>query len=536
MAVRTVTFDGARLNQVQDYTGWSNYGGSGAGGAAEAPLAYQNGIAANRKQSGSSLGGIQLNNASSIDMTAANRDLWFCKVYVSDAFDLNVSEGVRVGIGSASNASRSYNLAGTTAPNDRHTQYPAQGGYILCAIDPAVAFWAIASSGSINLASIQWFGVQGAWIVGTAKAENIAMDAIDIGLGLYLSGGTGADPEANFVDYVEDDQNIVANRWGCVAGQGSNVNAWCRLRAGGAIEFFDTTSIVSFKDGYYDNGQIGVLHELNNAASTWTMGATLIGEGKSYNSGALNTRPDYTVSGTTLSGSYNLTGTLRNFRNVTLNSAVVADGANVECQDLTLGGAEFKNGIFRANAASAAAVCDDAVFGVASGFHDTTVQQAGAGHAFAITGDVTLTNMNWSGFGADGSNDAAILVNTTNPVTITVSGGQTPTYRTIGSGNVTISNPKILTMQFDFIGPDPANFEWRLYEDSGVAGEVGTVELAGNESKTTMTDETYNYTYVSDQPVVLQVIADGFEEGQLYFTLGNADQTQKITLQPEENI
>jgi len=443
MAVYTVSFDGTRFSVVDTYTNWSNFGGSGAGGAAESPIAYQNAIAANRKQSttGGALGGIQYDpGAGAVDMTGATRRLFFCKVIISDSFDCNTSEGLRVSMGSANNAYNSYNLAGSTAKNDAYLKYPAQGGYILTAIDPTISFWTIATTGTIDTTAIDWFGVQGSWITGQAKAENIAMDAIDIGTGLYITGGTGADPVADFVGYVEKDQNVSTVRWGCVSGAGATVNAWCVLRAGGATEFYDTTSIVNFKDGYHSAGLTGVLHELDTASATFTMGATLIGEGKLYNAGAIDTRPDYTVTGTTMTALYNLTGTIRNFRNVVLNSKVHADGAAIEAQLLTQATAHIENSTIKTNALTSIACLQDPTFGTTSGLHDTTFVQSGAGHAIEIdaTGSYDFNNLFFSGYGADASDAAAIDVTTTAAVTINVNGGDTPTYKTAGTGNVTI--------------------------------------------------------------------------------------------------
>lgn len=534
MTVRTVTFDGTRLNQVQDYTGWSNYGGSGPGGSAEAPIAYQNGIAANRKLAGTALGGIQLTNAATIDMTAAANPLWFVKAIVSDSFDCNTSEGLRVGIGSAANASRSHNLAGSTAKNDAYLQYPAQGGYILTCIDPANTFWPIASSGSPTLTAIDWFGVQCAMITGQAKAENLAMDSIDIGQGLYLTLGTGADPEAKYTDYVAVDQNIVTNRWGCTSGAGSTVNAWCRLRAGGLIEFNDSTSIVNFKDGYHGAGLTGVLHELNNAASTWSMGATLIGEGKDYNAGAINTRPDYTITGTTLSGTYDLFGTIRNFNVVTLTSAVVADGASIECRSLVLAGAEFKNGTFKPNSLSGVAANDEEVFGSNSGFHDLAVVQAGVGHAFEITGDVTLSGMTFAGFGADTTNDAALFINVASgPVAVSLVGSQQPTYRLPGGSTATVTFPQSNTFTVTNV---PTGGSLTIFDDEN-PGDSDLETILQGPTATTGADVGYSHGFTSNF-IVVQFYKAGYEEVNVGFTLTNSTQSLDLStlLTLEENL
>lgn len=443
MAVFAVTFDGTRFNLVDNYTNWSNYGGSGAGGAVEPSLAYHNSNCAARKQSvsGGTLGGMQLNDASTVNMTLTDRFLWFFKVYVADAFDVNLTEGVRVGIGDGgSSSSRSYNLSGTTATNDAYLAYPQQGGYILGCIEPSNTFWPIATAGTPDLTIIDFFGCQGSWIEGNAKSLNLAMDAIDIGVGLYLTGGTGGDPVASFVSYPEIDQNIQTNRWGVCSGAGDNVSAWGILRAGGTIEFLDETSVVAFKDGYHGAGYTGLLHELDTAAATFTMGATVIGEGKLYNAGAIDTRPDYVISGTTMTDTYHLTGDVRNFRNITLNSKVDADGAILECQLLTQATAEIQNCTIKTDALTSIACLQDPTFGTITGLHDTDFVQSGAGHALEIdtAGNYTFTLLTFTGYGADTTDDAAIdITETTSIVTINYT-GTAPTFKTAGAEVVLI--------------------------------------------------------------------------------------------------
>jgi len=449
MTVVAVTFDGVRFSVVDSYTDWGNYGGTGAGGSNEAPLAYQNSLASNRQQStsGGTLGGIDYDPGSGgLNHNTSTRRLFFCKAYVTDAFDLNTSEGLRITVGSASSATFKYNLAGSTATNDAYLAYPAQGGYVLTAIDVTIAFWPITTTGSFDDTNVDYYGIQGSWVVGSAKSENIAMDAIDVGTGLYLVGGTGADPQASFVTYVEKDQDINTNRWGCVAGAGDNVNAWCMLRAGGAIEFNDTTSVVSMKDGYHSDGLIGVLHELDTAASTFDVGCTIIGEGKLYNSGAIDTRPDYVVTGTTMTALYNFSANLRNHRNVTFNSKVDCDDGDIECQLLTQDTAEIQNSTIRTNALTSIACLQDPTFGTTTGLHDTTFVQTGAGHAIEIdtAGDYTLTNLfglsvATGGYGADTTDDAALdLTAATGTYNITIDGGDTPTYKKEAGATVNI--------------------------------------------------------------------------------------------------
>lgn len=444
MSVFTVTFDGTRFHTADSYTNWGNYGGSGAGGSNEAPLAYQNSLASNRQQktTGGTLGGLDYDpGAGGLDHTGSTRRLVFVKCYVSDAFDLNVSEGVRITIGSSSANTFKYNMAGSTATNDAHLEYPQQGGYILTAIDVTDSFWPITTTGTFDDTAVDYYGLQGSWIAGTAKAENLAMDSIDVGTGLYITLGTGADPLASFVGYVDEDQGVTTQRWGCCSGAGANVAAWCVLRAGGTVEFFDDTSIVAFKDGYHGAGLTGVLHELDTAAATFDVGCTVIGEGKLYNSGAIDTRPDWIVTGTTMTLPYNLSANIRNFRNITFTSKVAMDGADIECQLLTQADADMENSIIRTNALTNVATLQDPAFAVSSDLNNCEFIQTGVGHAIEIdtAGTYDFQDLTFTGYGgstgsnptpSSGAADAAVFNSSGGLVTINVNGdGNQPSVR-----------------------------------------------------------------------------------------------------------
>lgn len=461
MTAASVSFDGTRFSVVDDYTNWGNYGGSGAGGAAESPIAYQNALAANRKQSttGGTLGGIDYDpGAGAIDMTGSTRRLWFCKVIISDSFDCNTSEGLRVTIGSAAANTRKYNLAGSTATLGAYSQYPAQGGYILTAIDPTIAAWPITTTGTIDNTIIDYFGVQGSWITGQAKAENIAMDAIDIGTGLTLTLGDGVSTEGNYTDFVAFDQDVTTNRWGVCRGAGDAVSAWGLLTIGSATvtEFLDTTSVVTFTDGYHSRGLVGVSVVLNNASTIVNDGALIIGEGTRNGVDANDTRPDYTVTGTTAS-SADFSHILRNFRDITYTSACTVNSADIEAHLLTQASAHISDTTVRTNALTNTACWVTPTLGTTSGLHDCDFIQSGAGHALEITatGTHNLESLTFTGYGgtagsnlvaSSGATDAAIYNNSGGAITLNINGtGTSPSIRnaagsttTVVSGAVTI--------------------------------------------------------------------------------------------------
>ena len=142
MAVALVVFNGTRVDPLDTNTNTGHWVGSGGAPSAEAQNAYQNSVCVNKKTTATTLTGIDFDpGAGALDMTAAAHRLWFVKVYVTDAFSLNTTFGVSAGIGSALADHYKYNIAGSGAKLSVYDIYPAQGGYILTAIDPNIAAW-----------------------------------------------------------------------------------------------------------------------------------------------------------------------------------------------------------------------------------------------------------------------------------------------------------------------------------------------------------------------------------------------------------
>lgn len=442
MAVVAVTADNTRVNDSDTNTNWSNLGGGGPAPASEAQLRYQGSGAVNRKvTSTASRTGVQYDPGSgALDMTAAANRLWIAKIYVADFGDLNATYGVELRIGPSSTDYSDYNVAGSGANRGVFSTYPAAGGYLIVAIDPTVTGWHEANSATAYTA-VDYFGVAAQFVVGGAKSENVAMDAIDVGTGLTLVGGDGGDTDGTFQDFVDEDEGITSNRWGYAVSANGLIVCRGMLTIGTATAagFTDNSAVVVFPDGYHGAGAFGVTCDLQNASTAINIGAQLIGNGQATTE---DTRPDFIASGTL--GSLTLTGTLVNHRNVTLTSACVVQGASIECQLLTQGTADIdSNTTIITNSLTSIACLQDPTFGAATGLNNTNFVQGGAGHAIEIdtAGDYTFTNLDFSGYGADASDSAAIDVTAASgTVNITISGGSTPTYKTAGATVNIIAN------------------------------------------------------------------------------------------------
>lgn len=457
MVAVVVTFDGTRLDSSDANTDWGNWNPSTGGApASEGANAYQittgaaanTGVVGRQSQSTTDRRGVDyLDPGTAVDYTAAANRLFYMKGYVSDGFDVDATFGCECSIGSVNSSNaHSYNVAGSGAALSVYSKYPSQGGYIITCIDPTIDTWADTADegGAFDQTAVIWYAFGAMMANGNSKSENVAFDAIDYGTGLtLLSGDTG--PQGKYTDFYVFDQDDTNNRWGAAIGGGDAVTCRGIMSIGGsttATEFNDSSSIVTFPDGYHSRGLFGVNVNLDTAANEITDGALLIGQGTRNGVDANDTRPDYTVIGVTSTVAA-FSHTLRNFRDVEYTSDCEVDGADIECMLLTQGTAHIQNSTIRTNSLTSVAVLQDPTFGTTTDLHDTTFVQttAGVGHAVEIStaGNYTFTNLTWTGYGADTTDDAALdLTAATGTYNITVSGGSTPTYKKLAGATVNI--------------------------------------------------------------------------------------------------
>jgi hypothetical protein len=534
MAVASVVFNGTRLNDSDANTGWGNFIVGGGAPASEFPLAYQvtsgttTGAVNKKITSSAARQGVDY-NGSSVDY-ATNDYLWFCKVYISDAFDLNTTWGVEVAMGSADTSnSHRYNIAGSGANLSVYNQYPAQGGYLITAIDPTIDTWAETADqgGTFDQTAVTWYAVGAQFVNGTAKSENVAMDAIDYGTGLTITAGDGASDPGTFQDFVSADQDTKANRWGVVTGAGDIVRAHGILTIGTAsvTEFDDSTSIILFPDGYHSRGKVGIAVGLSHASSVISIGCTMIGEGTRNGADANDTRPDFSVTGSSMNLS--LSAQLRNFRDVTLNANTDADGADIECHLLTQASANIENCIIRCNALASVACLQDPTFGATTDLNNTEFIQTGAGHAIEIdtAGDYTFTGLVFTGFSASNNNDASMIDVTASSgtVNITIAGGGTSSisYRTAGATVNIIASTQI-TLSGLINGT-----EITVY-DSGDGSEIDHVE--------NVTGNSFSFTDSAANVVDIYIHkADYYRADILNFTIPSDDTTIPVSQRFDPN-
>jgi hypothetical protein len=429
-------------------------------------------------------------------MTAAANKLFLAKVYVADFGDLNATYGVEVRVGSGNAAYYHYNVAGSGANRSAFNTYPAQGGYLIVAIDPNISAWREGTSGSPSLTAVDYYGVAAQFVSGGAKSENVAMDAIDVGTGIQLYGGDGVSTDGTFQDFVTADQDTIANRWGYVTQVAGAIIVRGMLEIGTnnvtstATGFTDSDSVIFYPDGYHSAGLFGVTVDLGNASTVIDISCSLIGQGQETTE---DTRPDFIVTGT--SGTLDFGGVLQNHRNVTLTSGATVDGATIGCKLLTQSTADISNTTVITDSATSVACLQDPTFGSTTGLNNTTFIQGGAGHAIEIdtAGDYTFTDLDFQGYGADTTDSAAIDVTaSTGTVNITTNG--TPTYKTAGA-TVNILND--ISVTFSGMKDKTEVRVYKTSDNSEVAGiEEATAGTTDNRSFTWSAPASTNVYYV----------------------------------------
>ena len=487
MAAVTVALSGTRVNDADSNTNWANLGGGGAGPASEPQLRYQySGTgsvgAVNKKiTSTTARQGVQYDPAAgAVDMTAAANPLAFLKMYVSDFSDVNTTYGCEMRIGSSNADYYDFNVAGSGANRAPYDQgYPAQGGYLIAAINPNISAWREGTTGTPALNAVDYFGFAAQFITGGAKDVNLAADAIDIGRGLLLTRGDGADADAVWQDFVTFDQDTLANRWGVVVSKAGIIYAIGKLiigESGTATAFTDTGGdVIIFPDGYVGPGDLGVECDIQNASTVIAIAdVQLIGRGSSTTS---DTRPDFDVIGT--SGTLSLDGTqLTNFRQINFTNATTAISvinALLQCELLTQNSSDISDSTIITTSLTSVATLQDPTFGSTTDLHDVAFIQGGAGHAIEIAsaGTYNFNGLTFSGYGANGSDAAALdITAASGTVTINVSNGDTPTFKTAGA-TVVINNNVTVTLTGLQSGS-----EVRVY-DQGTGAEIDGVESSG---------------------------------------------------------
>ncbi len=297
MTAVSVGYNGTLAHDMGDTDGTTNIGsiGGGAGAGSEPDFVYQGSNSISRKV-GTSEAGFDLTaisqarifaplNTNNTRANAWEEGVWMAKVIATNKSVLleRGAPALRVRLGSSSANYRFFDIHGASS-------YPLKGGWVIFPIED-IAFYAegTADFGAGNrIVGSNYFAVTADFST-TSKSENLAMDAIHVGLGLTLVGGDGADADGTLDNFVAADQGTVANRYGYFVLEGGIYTVFGRhwigqnpIQLASATVFQESGKIISIPYGLYRRKGCGFAHDLSNASTDidWT-GCQFICQGRS---------------------------------------------------------------------------------------------------------------------------------------------------------------------------------------------------------------------------------------------------------------
>lgn len=498
MAVVSVTAQNTRIDDAENAGTWADIGGGG-GSVTEPDFKYQGSNCVSRKGA-SGQRGFYFPAGTTQDLsvsTGTYQTVMFKYICTTPGLlELSTSGnlGQQLQIGSSNADFQAYDVQYSDT-------YPAISSFLVLPIDPNVlGFIDSTTGGPVLLTAIDYYGIEYDQ-TGVSKAENQGMDAIDIGSGLTLVGGDGADPDGTWQDFSDFDFGTSTNRFGYVRELDGIYFMYGTLQIGSATAtvFNDSGQTLTFPDGLFGVGFSGIGIDLQNATTDVDFSSsTFLGQGTSTTS---DTRPIITVTGT--SGSFLATGcVIDNFADVTLTSASELNACLItRLASMTLGGGTLDSCDINDHdtATGIGLIQADSLANISGCAFDNT---GGTGHAIQINtaGTYNFSGNLFTGYGgtpgtnstpSSGSTDAAIYNNSGGAVTINITNsGDTPSIRNGASATTTVNNNVSITLTgIKTAGPngEAATTEIRVYRDSD------NVELAGTESS----GSTFNFSVAS---------------------------------------
>ena len=434
MAVVSVTAQNKRLTTSDTITGFSGIGG-GTAPAVETDFKYE-GNACIARKGGSSQRGFYYLDAGTDDLSGAGTYETVLFKYVCSTPGLLESSssgnvGMELSIGSAVGAHYDYDVQFSDT-------YPAISSFLTLPINPNIAGFRDRTTGSPVLTAIDYYGLEYDQ-TGSSKSPNNGLDAIDLAIGLTLVGGDGADPDGVFQDFSDFDYNTITNRFGYVRELDGIYFMYGTLKIGSATAtvFNDSGQTLTFPEGLFAPGWSNITIDLQNASTDVDFSSvTFLGQGTVATS---DTRPVMIATGT--SGDFLLSSCVfDNFADFTLTSACELNGClitnqgTIDLSGATLNGCTFSD---HATASGVSMITASTLANIQNCSFDNT---GGVGHAIEIdtAGTYTFTGNSFTGYGADGTNNAALYNNSGGLVTVNLidSGGGLTVRNGVGASTV----------------------------------------------------------------------------------------------------
>lgn len=262
--------------------------GAGAGGGTETVTYFQATQSISRKITNAAARGTGT-SVTAVNMTTGDNQVWLSKTFLSDYQDVN-TVGWFLRIGSSASNYNEYVLIDNGSLGDRDANDFPRGGWIIEAIDPNRTEWPELIVSSPTITAITHFQVGAGLATGAAKSENIFIDSVDLGDGLYLVGGDGADADGTWDDFVADDQGtLTAGRFGHFVTNASGIEVRGKAIRGRtsagtvtATVFTDSLQSITWPGGRVSAGWNELEDDLGNASTVISeSSSTFSGGGRS---------------------------------------------------------------------------------------------------------------------------------------------------------------------------------------------------------------------------------------------------------------
>ena len=257
MAVVVVQNSNNRRDDFEGAVSGTNNIGSGPGPSADPDFFIQGAQSWGRRINNANAdNGFGFTDGATVDMTAGDDSTWMAKVLLTNIGSMGTG-GVKVRIGSATSAYYEYLLRDEGSQgDDGEFEYPIKGGWLIEPVNPNVSAWRDGTTGSPSLTAVDYFAVTG-YVSTTSNAENIFIDAIDIGQSLYIYGGTSTDDPGTFQDLADHDEGQpTSGRFGHITTIEGVFFVYGQLRIGQnssnsaqAFRFIDENKTIIFPGG-----------------------------------------------------------------------------------------------------------------------------------------------------------------------------------------------------------------------------------------------------------------------------------------------
>jgi len=384
------------------------------------------------KQAAGAVASIAFDYGSGVTIPTDGAFLVWHKFDAGGLLDFYTNGGVRICVGSSLTAFKAWKIAGKDV-----TPFP-YGGWKNYAVNPTISADYTEGSPSATLQHVGMAIMLTA--AGPSKGNPHKVDAVRFGrCEARIRYGAEADGYATFGGYAAvndaNDGTSGYNRWGLIQAVAGGY-LWKGLMTLGytnAVDFRDQNTNIFIDDTRKVTAGFNKI-DIRQASSRvdWT-GINFIctNPATTASKGSLEVVDDADVNIT--SCSFVDMDTLIFLGNSTILTSIFR-----RCGLITQNGAVFNGCTFDQPSGAVGLLSDDL-----NDIDNTTFVSDGTGHAIELTSahagtSKTLTNVYFSGYGADGTANAAIYNNSGGAVTITISGGDSPTVLNGSGASTTI--------------------------------------------------------------------------------------------------